>query len=34
MRQPVFFVFVWRGDRWVIDDAIPFAPREIEETTS
>lgn len=28
VRQPVYFVFVWSGDRWLIDDAIPFAPQE------
>ena len=27
-RQPVYFVFVWNGDRWLIDDAIPCAPQE------
>ena len=34
VREPVYFVFVWNGDRWLIDDAIPFTPREDEETTS
>jgi hypothetical protein len=34
VRQPVYFVFVWNGDRWLIDDAIPFAPDESTETMS
>src|SRR4051794_28543574 len=33
-RQPVFVVFVRSGDRWLIDDAIPFTPREADETVS
>ena len=34
VREPVYFVFFWNGDRWLIDDAVPFTPREDEETSA
>ena len=31
--KPIYFVFVKVGDRWLIDDAVPFAQEESAEST-